>query len=57
VAEGQILYDAINVGWPDEPDLAQGTAAFGTFALQQMASAGAAEQHFAVAGYPETFNH
>jgi len=43
VAEGQILFDTINVRWSDEHRFAQGPAAFGTFALKQVASARASE--------------
>jgi hypothetical protein len=57
VAEGQILFDAINVGWPEKVGLAQRSSPFGTLALQQMASACTSEQHFAGAGYLETFAH
>jgi len=56
-AEGQILFDTINVGWPEAPGLAQRPSPFGTFALKQMASAGASVQHFAVGGNFETFGH
>jgi hypothetical protein len=57
VAEGQILCDTINVDRPEEPGFSQRPAAFGTFALKQMASAGASEQHFTGARYLETFGH
>ena len=57
VAEGQILFDTINVRWSDEHRFAQRPAAFGTFALKQMASARASAQHFAGTGYLETFDH
>jgi hypothetical protein len=51
------LFDAINVGWSDEHRSAQRPAAFGTFALKQMAPARAPAQHFAGTGYLETFGH
>ena len=57
MAERQILFDAINVGGTENTRLAQGSSPFGTLALQQMASPGAAEQYFAGAGYLETFRH
>jgi hypothetical protein len=57
VAEWQILFDTINVGWSDEHCFAQRPAAFGTFALKQMAPARAPAQHFASTGYLETFGH
>jgi len=57
VAERQILFDAINIGGSEKVGLAQRSSPFGTLALQQMASAGAPEQHFAGAGYLETFAH
>src|ERR1043166_1273459 len=57
VAERQILCDAIHVGGPDERGLSQRAAAFGTFALKQMPPARTPAQHFAGAGYFETFGH
>jgi len=57
VAERQILFDPINVGCSEDPGLSQRPAAFRTFALKQMASAGAPEKYFAGAGYLETFDH
>ena len=57
MAEWQILLDPINVGEAEEPRLSQRPAAAGTFAFKQMASARASEQHFAGAGYLETFGH
>ena len=57
MAEWQILCDTINVGVSDEPGHSQGPAATGAFALKQMASTCASEQHFAGAGYLETFGY
>jgi hypothetical protein len=57
VAERQILFNTINVGWCDEHRFAQRPAAFGTFSLQQMASARTAAQHFTGTGYLEAFGH
>jgi len=57
VAEWQILFDTINVGGVDEGGVAQGPAALGILALKQMASARAAPQHFAGAGYLEPFGN
>ncbi len=56
-AEWQILFDTINVGWSDEHCFAQRPAAFGTFALKQMASARTPEKDFAGAGDLETFGY
>jgi len=57
VAERQVLFDAINVGWPDECRLAHKPAALGAFALKQMAPASASEKDFACASYLETLGH
>jgi hypothetical protein len=57
MAEGQILFDPIHVRSVHEPGFAQRPAAAGIFALQQMALAGASPQHFAGAGYLETFGY
>jgi len=55
VAERQILCDSINIGCSEDFNFAKRAAAFRTFALKQMASAGAAEEYFAGAGQLETF--
>ena len=55
--ERQILEDTINVGWPHKHASAQCSAAFGAFALQQVASARASAEDFPVRGYLETFGH
>jgi hypothetical protein len=57
VAEWQILFDTINIGWSNEHCIAQRPAALGTLALKQMASARASAQHFAGAGYFESFSY
>jgi len=57
VVEWQILFDTVNVGCSEELCLSQRPSPFGTLALKQMASAGAAEQYFAGAGYLKAFDH
>ena len=57
MAEGEVLHDTINVGWPEKPGFPQRPSPFGILALKQMAFAGASEQHFASAGYLEPFGH
>lgn len=57
MAEREILFDAVNVGWPAERRLSQRPAAFGAFALKQVAPASSSEQDFAARGYFETFGH
>jgi hypothetical protein len=57
VAERQILFDTIGVGWSNDSRLSQRPSAFGTFALKQMASACPSAQHFPGAGYFEAFDH
>jgi hypothetical protein len=57
VAEWQILFDTINVGWSEALGLSQRPAAFGTFALKQMAPTRSAIQDFAGSRYLETFGH
>ena len=57
MTERQVLFDSINVCGSDEGRLSQRPAAFGIFALQQVSSAGAPEEHFAGAGNFETFGH
>ena len=50
MAEGQVLFDPIKVGGSEKRRLAQRPAAFGAFALQQMAPAGSAKEDFPVRG-------
>ena len=57
VAEGQVLQDAISVGWSQQRGLSQGPTPFGAFALQQMSPACPVEQHFPVRRYLETFGY
>jgi hypothetical protein len=57
MAERQILCDAVNVGWCEDRRLSQRPAAFGAFALKQMAPAGPVKQHFPVSGDLETFGY
>ena len=57
VAERKILLDTINIGGAKERCFSQRAAAFGTFALQQMAPARAVEHDLAGSGYLETFGH
>ena len=57
MTERQVLFDSINVRGSNEGRLSQRPAAFGIFALQQVASTGAPEKHFAGAGDFETFGH
>ena len=57
MAEGEILFDTVNVRWSEDRGLSQRPPAFGTFSLKQMASACAVEQDFSGRGYLETFGH
>ena len=57
MAERQILGDAVNVGWCEDRRLSQRPAAFGAFALKQMAPACPVKQHFPVSGDFETFRY
>src|SRR6266404_1060800 len=57
MTERQILLDTINVGWSEERRFSQRSAAFGTFTLKQMPSAGAVEQDLAGTSYLEPFGH
>jgi hypothetical protein len=57
MAEREVLFDAVNVGWPEERRLSQRAAAFGTFALKQVAPASSSEQDLGARGYFETFGH
>jgi hypothetical protein len=53
VAEGQILQDAISVGWIGERPGSEGAAALGFFGLQQVPLAGVHAHDFAAGGYFE----
>ena len=57
MAEREVLLDAVNVRWSEERGLSQRPAAFGAFALKQVAPASSSEQDFAARGYFETFGH
>jgi hypothetical protein len=57
MAERQILGDAVKVGWCENRRLSQRPAAFGAFALKQMAPACPVKQHFPVSGDLETFRY
>jgi hypothetical protein len=57
MAERQILGDAVNVGWCENRRLSQRPAAFGAFALKQMAPACPVKQHFPASGDLETFRY
>ncbi len=57
MAERQILCDAVNVGWCENRRLSQRPAAFGAFALKQMAPACPVKQHFPVSGDLEAFRY
>jgi hypothetical protein len=57
MAEGQILFDTVNVGGVNDPGLFNATAPFGIFGAQQVAPAGAPEQYLAGASDLETFGY
>ena len=57
MAERQILQYTINVGWSEERGLSQRSAAFGAFALKQVATACPVKQHFPGSGDFETFRY
>jgi hypothetical protein len=57
VAEGQILFDAVDVCGRDKLVFPQGPSAIGVFALEQIALAGAAAHHFAGTGDLESLGH
>jgi hypothetical protein len=57
MTEREVLSDSVNVCGSGEGRLSQRPAAFGIFALQQVAPAGAAEEDFAGAGDFETFGY
>src|SRR6267143_4482609 len=57
MAEGQILFDAINIRRVHQQRGAEPAAPFGFFGLQQMPFAGAHAQYFAGGGDLETFGH
>jgi hypothetical protein len=57
MAEWQILFDTINVGWPKNFGLFQPSAPLGILGAQQVTPTGAPKQHLAGAGYFETFGY
>jgi hypothetical protein len=57
MTERQILRDAINIRSAQDTPLAEAAAAFGVFALQQMAAARFGIENFASASDLETFGH
>jgi hypothetical protein len=57
VAERKILSDAIDVGGVHDGGFAEGAAAFGPFALEQVAPARAGAKHFAGGGDFESLGH
>jgi len=57
MTEWQILFDTINIGWSEDPGVAQRPPALGILALKQVAPTGAPEEHFTGAGYLETLCH
>ena len=57
MAERQILGDAVYIGCCENRGLSQRPAAFGAFALKQMATACPVKEHFSVSGYFETFRY
>jgi len=57
MTERQVLFDSITVGGSDEGCLSQRPAAFGIFALQQVAPTRTPEEYLAGAGNFETFGY
>jgi hypothetical protein len=57
VAERQALRDAINVGGIHRGGAAQGTAAFRSFGLRQVAATGAGAQDFSASRNLKTLGH
>ena len=57
MTEWQILFDTINVGWPEDLGFFQPPAPFSIFGAQQVTAAGAPKQDLAGAGYFETFGY
>jgi hypothetical protein len=57
MAEGQILFDTVDVGGVNNPGLFNATASFGIFGAQQVPPAGAPKQYLAGAGDLETFGY
>jgi hypothetical protein len=57
MTEGQVLFDAINVGWIYQPDFFRAPTAFRIFCAHQVAPASAPDEDFAGAGDLETFGY
>jgi hypothetical protein len=57
MAEREVLQNAIGIGFVHKSGRSQAPAAFGTFAGEQMALAGAGAQHLARSGDFEPFRH
>jgi hypothetical protein len=57
MAEGQILFDTVSIGWVNDLGLFNATAAFSIFGAQQVTPTGATEQYLAGAGDLETFGY
>ena len=57
MAEGQVLFDAVNVGRSKDRGISHPPPAFGILALHQMASARSTKKHFTVRGYLEAFRY
>jgi len=57
VAKRKVLRDTVGVGRAEELRLSEGPATTGILGLEQVAAAGAAEQHLSAAGYLEAFGH
>src|SRR6266542_3591526 len=57
VTEGEVLDDAVSVGFVNDRSFAEPAATFRVFAGEQMASAGVGTQHFAGGGDLEPLGH
>jgi len=57
MAEWEVLFDAVNVGWSEKSCLSQRPPACGALALKQVAPACAAIHYLAVRGYLEAFRN
>jgi len=57
MAEWQILFDTVSVGWVKNPGLFNSTPPFSIFGAQQVTPSGATEQDLAGAGDLETFGY
>jgi hypothetical protein len=57
MAEWQILFDTVNVGWVNNSGLFNAPAPFSIFGAQQVTATGATEQDLTGAGDLETFGY